>query len=1438
MIQSTLRVTSKDHLPSSNKGINNNNNNIMNRTSVSSFRNNNHHSRSTTTIHHPTNRHRPSTQTAQFVQGQQDYLPSTTLLGSDSITIKKKEPSLYFRRGTVIEVINRDSSSGWWHGQYDNIRGWFPSHFVGRVSHLDTRMGSDDAVQKELNAWKTTLLDQQKTRMPINGNPALTNKRNIVSPCNDSSTKGPSLLKHRYSTTSSIHRQSMTPSIASNGIRSNSRTSSLIQQNKTESHSATHTASSVRKSRVPLPSPPSSACSSIIIDSPKFSQSTTFHSSTPSSSSQPQSSSSSSVINKISLDWENRIDEVSKHMYDLVDACVSPNKSNLHTKIHQTTSSIRALLACVPSCSLLEANDDDNDMLSDQRKTVLQLLSKVVHKGSELQLTGFVDNTCFRVLVNQLWVEIVAFEEIIRTTFKSPASSSPSSHPSEPSFNSPAIFTSVNATPPSSPPRDPITPRSSTNELDRLVCGLLDHQSQIIDLINTHIPYSNDLLRKDDHTTAIRTAKDAVFNAITQLIQAIREEKGDSTTTSTSSTQVASDATSVNQTLLSKVQHELPKVTPIETSRSAITTDNSLLMPVSPVSPQSAKLPLPSSEQESSIRKECVTTTLMGNTATSSTLAISSQHPKDTTVVNKYSSISVNSIDAYSSNLSVPTGLTNTNNSIRLSHSFEQLERPSSTTSSNLLRKSSELFRSSRNSSQITNTSSISSIGGESALHPSSDATPTVSASTSQRKLPRVTTLSNLAMRYLTSSSSTSTSSMLSNRSSQQQQQQQQQQNAMPPPPSPAASLTTVDVNVPRVSISPPQMSTREIRLLNSKSTPTFDQIKTSTSQSLRNMSVVSLRNISRKPRRLSNQNRKSDSTMAPPTFSTTTTTTTTTTGTSTASTTGGSSSLADPPLRMRISSSLRLRRSTDGNDQREKAALEQKLREVEEEEERNKPWFLKKNQIKSETILNAEGHLVGASLRVLIDTITCHEDCPDPHFLRTFFYNFRLFTDSETLARMLINRFNLTQPVHPDTEEPLTTEEEELWESDVHVPVQLRVYNVIKDWFEAYYDPLQDKKAAQMLLSFAKTDMETAMPMPAKRMTELIELKLMSATDLDSQKAIDDSSYSLERQQTQDSNVMISAAVAAAPLPSNTTSTPIRNALRRALASHHHHSSSVSSHFIHPLQESHHLSSIAIHRMDPQEIANQLTLMESTLFCQIPPSELMAAQKKKSAPAIHVKAMVHQSTLLVYWVSNTILGESDAKIRVMVIKFWIKVADACLQLNNFNTLMTIRCALNSASIARLRRTWDSVMRSTKYKTMYNTIDCVADSDRNFAMYRKCLKNATAPGLPFLGIFLSDMVFVDEGNMDHRTSTTLSSNGNEQSNHCIIINFDKYMKMTQMLDQTITRFQQVPYYKIKEIKEIQRYLLECIEAGNDSNEELIYSRSLEIEPRIVDEVCG
>lgn len=43
---------------------------------------------------------------------------------------------LSFRAGQVIHVLNRDAS-GWWDGELDGSRGWFPSNYVnGELSLL------------------------------------------------------------------------------------------------------------------------------------------------------------------------------------------------------------------------------------------------------------------------------------------------------------------------------------------------------------------------------------------------------------------------------------------------------------------------------------------------------------------------------------------------------------------------------------------------------------------------------------------------------------------------------------------------------------------------------------------------------------------------------------------------------------------------------------------------------------------------------------------------------------------------------------------------------------------------------------------------------------------------------------------------------------------------------------------------------------------------------------------------------------------------------------------------------------------------------------------------------------------------------------------------------------------------------------------------------
>ncbi|CDH51824.1 ras guanine-nucleotide exchange protein [Lichtheimia corymbifera JMRC:FSU:9682] len=469
-----------------------------------------------------------------------------------------------------------------------------------------------------------------------------------------------------------------------------------------------------------------------------------------------------------------------------------------------------------------------------------------------------------------------------------------------------------------------------------------------------------------------------------------------------------------------------------------------------------------------------------------------------------------------------------------------------------------------------------------------------------------------------------------------------------------------------------------------------------------------------------------------------------------------------------------------------------------------HEPWFLRQREFSEDEIMyNNEGQVTGATVEALVDKLTQHEKSPELLFMRAFFYNFRQFTDPITFLDLLIKRFHLQPPSGDGA--PLTPDDMALWTNRVLLPVRLRVYNVIKTWLESFFYYETDGPTEKTLVNFITGPMMQAMTSPAKRMMDLVRKRYTSRLSSGRKLSFSSEPRSLRKQPSGSHISLSSGTLLFSTLfedgsngPPNITRS-LRNNLRKAM------SQGV-------------LSSIHISEFDPLELARQLTLMESALFCQIEPNEMIGQEFKKKvgcSTAVHVKAMIQRSTQITSWVSDTILRESDIKKRGQMIKLWIKVGDHCLQLRNYNTLMAIRSALVSTSIARLKRTWEFV--SAKYKAMYDPIYRATDSQRNFAEYRRQLREAVAPCLPFLGVYLTDMTFIDDGNSNYRTSP----------GGCQLINFDKYIKTTRILNE-IDQFQ-IPY-KFTEVEEIQRYLVHCLETV-EKDDQVFYTRSLQLEPR-------
>jgi hypothetical protein len=255
-----------------------------------------------------TSSHPPSTLTSHFVQALHDYLPSSVNNTDDSVSC------LFFKKGTIIEVFNRDDS-GWWDGQCDDVRGWFPSNYVGRIGELKRSSADfeDDYSNEELELWhqrmnhhvnntSTVSLDEYSTKVTISLK--LIYKYTL------------NYLENQVSTIQT--RVEMARALLKEDRR---KSSSIITKTSTQSSSQLH----------------------------------------------------------------SLVQDVSKRVAELVDACNQPTSSNVQLIVFQVVSAVRSILTEANILNKESALLKMYPELARQRKVVLSALSRLALKGKELQ---------------------------------------------------------------------------------------------------------------------------------------------------------------------------------------------------------------------------------------------------------------------------------------------------------------------------------------------------------------------------------------------------------------------------------------------------------------------------------------------------------------------------------------------------------------------------------------------------------------------------------------------------------------------------------------------------------------------------------------------------------------------------------------------------------------------------------------------------------------------------------------------------------------------------------------------------------------------------------------------------------------------------------------------------------------------------------------------
>ena len=199
-----------------------------------------------------------------------------------------------------------------------------------------------------------------------------------------------------------------------------------------------------------------------------------------------------------------------------------------------------------------------------------------------------------------------------------------------------------------------------------------------------------------------------------------------------------------------------------------------------------------------------------------------------------------------------------------------------------------------------------------------------------------------------------------------------------------------------------------------------------------------------------------------------------------------------------------------------------------------------------------------------------------------------------------------------------------------------------------------------------------------------------------------------------------------------------------------------------------------------PAEVARCLSIQDHRLLCGIKSSEMLGKGWEKSDSAVRcpgITAFTARFNAISTWTSSTVAG-APSKARSATLNFVVDLAEACKELNDVSAFVAIVYGLLMApEKAKKDLSHAKAELLKKWEALTSPVN-------NYKALRKYVSDLAPPVIPFFGITIKDLTFIEDGNKDYLIE---SADENKR-----VINFYKRRKCADVI-LSIKQFQQVKY---------------------------------------------